>query len=233
MTDSFRELIRQNAILNPLAKHCLKWKGKLTQGKAIHAYLTSHAVKKLQIGAHLNALDGWLNTDLIPQSGRIVYMDAVKRFPFTDQTFDYIFSEHQLEHLTYQQGQIMLRECYRVLKPGGRIRIALPSLDVLIGLYTPDRSKEQSDYIQATGQNCYPGLNRYNACFAVNSAFLHWGHMFMYDEQTLKEALETLGFCDVQAYEPSISHDPTLSNLEFRNKGNDKFETMVLEARRG
>jgi predicted SAM-dependent methyltransferase len=86
-------------------------------------------------------LAGWLNTDVDPKGIGVYYLDAGKPFPIQDQSFDYIFNEHLIEHFTYRDGLRVLQECYRVLKPGGAIRIATPDMDKIIGL----RSEEKSD----------------------------------------------------------------------------------------
>src|SRR5579863_5675247 len=80
----------------------------------------------LQIGAGPHRLAGWLQTDLEPDL-RSVYLDATKRFPFADGTFDYIVAEHVIEHVRYEDALKMLHECYRVLKNGGVIRISTPN----------------------------------------------------------------------------------------------------------
>ena len=76
-----------------------------------------------------------------PRGPQFVYMDATALFPLPDASFDYIFSEHVIEHMSYADGGRMLRECLGVLKPGGRIRIATPNLVRLLGLYAarPER----------------------------------------------------------------------------------------------
>lgn len=47
-----------------------------------------------------------------------------ERFPFNDQMFDVVFSKSLIEHLFNPEN--FMRECYRVLKPGGRIIIMTP-----------------------------------------------------------------------------------------------------------
>ena len=89
----------------------------------ISFYLKAHSVKKLQIGSSINLLPGWLNSDLFPSSEEQTFLDARKTFPFEDKTFDCVFSEHQLEHLTHEEGSFMLKECYRILKTEGKINI--------------------------------------------------------------------------------------------------------------
>ena len=64
-----------------------------------------------------------------------MYLDATQTFPLPDCSFDYIFSEHMIEHVTYQNGKRMILECYRVLKPGGLLRISTPDLSFLVDLY--------------------------------------------------------------------------------------------------
>src|ERR1051326_5853954 len=97
-------------------------------------YIGSHQVRKLQIGAGPIALPGWLGTDLWPTKS-IIFLDATKRFPIGDHTFDYIHSEHMIEHLSWVEGQFMLQECRRILKPGGTIRVGTPDLRVYSNLY--------------------------------------------------------------------------------------------------
>jgi predicted SAM-dependent methyltransferase len=93
----------------------------------------------------------WLNTDLIKISdgngsatspGTIAYIksindntdflylehDAREPFPFEDEVFQWIISEHFIEHITPNQAVHWLKECRRMLKPGGIMRISTPDL---------------------------------------------------------------------------------------------------------
>ncbi|HEY3302562.1 MAG TPA: methyltransferase domain-containing protein [Candidatus Binatia bacterium] len=229
---ALRSFAKRHQLIGALAKKSLRLTGRLFQKRAIQRYLAGHPIKKLQLGAQINALPGWLNTDLFPQTPDIVYLDATKHFPFADGTFDYIFTEHHLEHLSFVDGRFMLKECFRVMKRGGRIRISVPSLDVLIQLFTAPDTPEKRRYIQSVGEACFAGAGPYNACFAMNAAVFHWGHRFLYDRATLTQVLESVGFADVRGFDPLASDDPHLRSLECRNAGNAKFETLVLEAER-
>jgi len=211
--------------------------GPLIRSRAIKIYLNAHKVRKLQIGAGSNILDGWLNTNSPKFSRKVIFLDATKQFPFDDSTFDYIFSEHQIEHLTYEEGLFMLRECLRVLKPGGKIRIATPSLEMLFGLHVPVKSARQQYYIKWVVDKFVPGVSTYREAFVINNAFYNYQHRFLYDQSTLQGALEEAGFVDVTPYPVGQSDDEILRGIEHHGSfiGDEEinsFETMVLEGKR-
>ncbi len=68
------------------------------------------------------------------------YLDVSRRFPFSENIFDYVFTSHMLEHLHPWQSEFCLREIYRVMKPGGIVRVAVPDLDKMIASYNPKSS---------------------------------------------------------------------------------------------
>lgn len=101
--------------------------------------------KCLHMGCSWKVLDGWLNTDLRPNEEKGVFkLDASKPFELPDSSFDYIYSSHMIEHLTYYEAKNMLKECYRILKPNGVMRIACPMLDNYIELL---RNQESANAI--------------------------------------------------------------------------------------
>jgi len=55
--------------------------------------------------------------------------------PFRDASFDAVYHSHVIEHLTPRDASAFLRECVRVLKPGGAIRVATPDLEAMARTY--------------------------------------------------------------------------------------------------
>lgn len=196
----------------------------------VSRYIRTHSIRKLQIGAHVCVLSGWLNSDLYPLSVSSISLDATKTFPIPDASFDYVFSEHQLEHIAYNQAVAMLRECRRILRPGGKIRLALPSLDRMIELFQPARTDLQDKFIRHSTNFTWPAVQDPGPCFAINSAFMNWGHRFLYDQETLRKTLEATGFAQVQFFTPGVSDDPNLTGIETRTSEMDVYETMVAQA---
>ena len=140
-------LIREPAIAGArsLRDQCYVPVG-LASRPIIDNYLSTHPEAKLQLGAGPNNMPGWLNTDIEPAPGQ-AYLDATKPFPMPDRTFNYITSEHVFEHLSYENGRRMLQECYRILKPGGRLRIATPDLSKFVSLFSLQQTPEMTKYL--------------------------------------------------------------------------------------
>ncbi len=199
-------------------------------------YLKASTVKKLQLGTSNNVLAGWLNTDIHPNSDSIVYLDATKHFPFDDNTFDYVMAEHMIEHMEYQAAQVMLRECFRVLKPRGHVRFATPDLRVLLALHSREKTKAQMKYIDWSAARFMPGIQECKDVFVINNFFRSWGHCFLYDQETLHLALYVSGFREIKFYKPGNSEDPLLKNLESHGReiteDINQFETIVIEGRK-
>ena len=74
----------------------------------------------------------WENVDFY-QSG--VFVDykidfrEKKSLPFSDNCVNAIFTSHVLEHLDDESLIFLLKECYRILKPKGILRISVPDMD--------------------------------------------------------------------------------------------------------
>jgi len=197
------------------------------------SYLDGNGPKKLQIGCGRNPLSGWLNTDLLAIQ-KVVYMDATKPLPFPDNTLDYIYSEHIFEHISYRDGGKFLKESHRVLKPGGRIRIATPDMAFLIRLYSESETEVSKRYIKNSIDRYVQEPKLCARAVVVNNFFYNWGHQFIYDFETLYYTLETAGFKKTVQFKPMESGDLNLRDLESHGKiiGEEfnQLETIVVEA---
>ena len=199
----------------------------------LNGYLTAHQVRKLHIGCGGNRISGWLNTDYLPGSRNVFHLDATRTFPFADGQFDYAFSEHMIEHVSYARGMTMLKECRRVLKPGGKIRISTPDLAFVVGLYSGVQSATQRAYVRWACGELPKVVPADNPAFVVNNFVRNWGHTFIYDEATLRSALTEAGFTDIRRCNLQKSEHADFRGLENETRlppGFLQLETLTLEA---
>ena len=187
-------------------------KGHLFRKYRIKKYVFAkrNTFKKLQIGGGYHTKHNWINGDLI--AGEI-YLNAARKFPFSNGSIDIIFAEQFIEHLSFGDGSKFLKECRRVLKKGGKIRLSTPDLKLLISTYegrNPNVSLGRA--MERHKNNHNKGLT--TACHFLNDYFRLWGHSFIYDEDTLTLQLKNIGFSNITRQEFGYSEDKNLSGLE-------------------
>lgn len=201
----------------------------------VKRYLRHHRIVKLQLGSGGNLLPDWLNTDksVCGCLAGSVYMNVGKKFILPDNSVDYIFTEHMIEHVDYTQVKNMLSECYRVMKTDGVIRIATPNLQFLDDLYHNPQKEINEQYVEWAAQKA--GLPS-SSVYVVNHFHTAWGHQIIYDFDTLSALLAEFGFKDVRQCEMSKSEHEPLKNIEghFHTMPYELccLETMILEARK-
>ncbi len=133
-------------------------------------------------------------------------MDLRRPLPVATSHIELIFSEHFLEHISRDEGRRLLSECYRVLKPGGVIRISTPNLEKLVDQYSRRRITEWHD------MNWTPET----PCCLLNEGLRLWGHQFVYDTAELTQALRDAGFHEIEPRLYRSSAVAGLNELETR-----------------
>lgn len=200
--------------------------------KTVHSSFAKGEVCKLHIGAGYCALPGWFNTDSMPSPVPLYFLDVRKRFPFQDGELHYIYCEHVIEHLRFEDGMRMLGESFRTLGCGGKIRVATPDLSRILSVYC-ERGEHEAYKNWAIEFSGLPTFARAE-CFVVNNFMRSWGHKFIYDEPTLSDSLLRAGFVNVRRFQIGESSDPNFVGIEQHaqriGEFANAFETMILQA---
>lgn len=152
---------------------------------------------KLHIGCGPQILEGWINIDNAKYRGVDRVLDVTKGLPFRDVSF--IFAEHFIEHLAYADAAKLFRECRRVLREDGVLRVSTPNLEWV--WFTHYRLEMSED-------------DQMRECFRINRAFRGWGHQFLYNFGILRATLLDAGFETVTRVEYGVSTHPELHGLE-------------------
>jgi len=147
----------------------------------------------IQLGSGQNLFSGWINVD--SHTDADLELDMRGPLPFKENQVQYIYTEHFLDHLDYPNGvRNTLRECHRVLKQGGIIRIVVHDADRILRAYVT----HDDEFFLSAGlidQNEHEPPSRIEA---VNHIFRFNGfHQFIFDFETLQGALLQAGFRSV------------------------------------
>jgi SAM-dependent methyltransferase len=202
-------------------------------------------LKGLHCGSGANLKSGFLNTDsmvfmdekgnstiegslcMVDDAFYYFQYDATKPFPFEDACFDWIYSEHFIEHIPQHVTVEWFKDMKRLLKPNGLIRVSTPDLEKYIrGYLDPDATffKEHIRRLNAMGvQNVPP-----RRAWLVNQIFRNWGHQHIYDFAELRFTAGLAGFPPELARKCTYRNGstPELSSLD-RDIRND--ESLYVE----
>lgn len=205
--------------------------------RSSRTYLRFSPIPRLHLGCGGNFLEGWLNVDFFPQAPGVVVMDLRKPLPLPSNTFDTIFHEHLIEHLTDDQGLSLTRECWRVLRPGGVLRINTPDLQALRRLMERPLTTKARVYVDWMGQTFLSELPNVLPSDAVNLMFYGHGHRIIYDVESLARLLRKAGFSRVTQCQVGQSGVPAFEGIEGHGRAAspavNEFETMAVEATKG
>lgn len=149
---------------------------------------------KVHLGCGNTLKPGWLNVDCYPPPPRegceMLVIDMRRRMPFTDGSVDCIYSEHFFEHVPIEiTREVLLPECYRILAPGGVIRVGVPDAELWINAYVAHRENAKTTRF-VTG---YP-----TPMMSVNVLARNSGHCCLWDYQTLQFTFAEAGFRDLR-----------------------------------
>ena len=153
----------------------------------------------------------------------IVHADVTKGIPAPDGTADYAYSEHMIEHLSRWQGLAFIRECRRVLKPGGVLRLATPDLAKLTENYQARTSPHLGEQPTPADAFCadygaYHDIPSNYARRLIRRLFSGAPHQWLYDYESLSLLLREGGFTTTERCSYRQGQVPRLDQVEFRER---------------
>jgi predicted SAM-dependent methyltransferase len=189
--------------------------------------------KKIHLACGNNIMHGWENYDFQPISGA-EFIDLLKPLKFENESVDFIFFEHAIEHFDEVDGFNLLKEFHRILKKNGVVRIATPSLDTYINRYLKwdsELNAEHKKYFSSETQflnYAFFGENTtINIKFLNNMQSSEIGHKYIYSEKDIIEKCKKINFKNVYFCDYGISYFAELNNLETRTDNKDIILELV------
>lgn len=158
-------------------------------------------MKRLHIGSGKIKLPGYINIDIEPSHEPDVCADVLN---LSYENVDVIFSMHCIEHLSVLDADKAFKLFYKWLRPGGKLRIGVPSLELAAKAYV-----NGSDMKFLYGANFKGYYLHDTACERFNFFMKEWEHKLTYDFPQLKRMLGDAGFDNIAKVEANLSaiHD--------------------------
>ena len=89
----------------------------------------------LNLGCGRRYHSDWTNVDFKSTGEGVIAHNLNQNIPFPDESFDVVYHSHLLEHFSRSNAEIFLKECYRVLRPQGVLRVVVPDLEQIARTY--------------------------------------------------------------------------------------------------
>lgn len=153
----------------------------------------------------------------------IEYGDATKGLPIPDGSCDVIYTSHMMEHLDRSEVKSFLNESYRILRPGGIMRIAIPDLLKQVSKYTRD---SDADAFLEGMSLCAPRPRS----FAHKLRIILVGtrhHQWMYDGESLVRILQKHGFTGAEIMPSGKTKIHNHESLDLKER---EDESVYVEA---
>ena len=145
---------------------------------------------KLNLGCWKRNIPGFINVDQCNMP-HIHYQRNVDDLSiFENESAELIYASHVFEYFDRVKGVEVLKEWFRVLAPGGVLRIAVPDFQKIVVIYNLFKD------IQKTLGLLYGKME-----VQVGDNWETIYHKTVYDYESLKEILEAAGFTNVRRYD--------------------------------
>ena len=176
---------------------------------------------KLHLGCGIRHIPGFTHVDIIDAPHVDFHCSVDNLSDFSDGSVDLIYASHVLEHFGRYEVEAVLRRWYRVLKPGGIARIAVPDFAAVVALYAQEGLRDGLSGL--VGLVCGGQRNQYDF------------HKIIFDEAFLGCLLEKIGFKDIRRWdwrktEHAHIDDFSQSYIPHMDKQNGRLMSLNLEA---
>ena len=138
---------------------------------------------KLHLGCGKRYIPGFVHVDVIPFDHIDLVTSVDDLTTIGDNSADLIYSCHVLEHFHRRKVSSVLSEWRRILKPNGILRLSVPDFDALVTIYQSTKS---------LGVIIGPLFGRQDYLYNI--------HYNVFDYDSLRELLESVGFRNVRRY---------------------------------
>jgi SAM-dependent methyltransferase len=206
----------------------------------------------VQYGCGLCAPQGWINFDASPRlriertfglrsvlristghlfPSNVRFGDIARGLPLADESAQGVYCSHVLEHVPRDDIPAVLRNTFRLLRPGGVFRLVVPDLQWRVARYLA--SGGDATAADAFIESCQLGTRNKAKTPAswLRAQFGRSAHLWMYDFAALRSLLVEAGFDWIRRCTLGDSGDPMFTLVETADRFYEAGEAeLAIEA---
>jgi len=163
------------------------------------------------------------------------YGDIIKGLPVAPNTAKAVYASHILEHLSYNDCMVALNNTFGILEPEGTFRLVVPDLEARAKQYLSAVSDSDSEAANNFCKSTLLGqIDRPHSLIGkIRSALGNSHHLWMWDERSMKRALDETGFVNIRRCCIGDAKDRAFEDVEVRSRFFDdklNISELALEA---
>jgi predicted SAM-dependent methyltransferase len=150
---------------------------------------------KLHLGCGNKFIPGYTHIDIVPHE-HIDHVSSIDNLSFIqNNSVEVIYTCHVLEHFKRSQTKSVLTEWFRILTPGGILRLSVPDFESICKVYSKTKD-----------------INLVIGPLFGGQTYLYNIHYNIFDFQSLSALLRDVGFKSVQKYDPFLTEHASVDD---------------------
>jgi SAM-dependent methyltransferase len=189
---------------------------------------------KVQFGSGPMACADWLNFDCSPTlriqrlpiigafaqrrmttvfADDVLYGDTRTGLPLEDGSVQYLYCSHVLEHLSLEDFRLSLKDCLRILAPGGVFRAVMPDLEAIVADYGSDDTPGACSRMMENSNLGMPTRPK-GVMGGLRTILGNARHLWLWDYKGARAEFEAAGFTGIRRAEFDDSAYPVFKEIE-------------------
>jgi predicted SAM-dependent methyltransferase len=203
----------------------------------LNSFIRSKSVDKLHMGCGQVLLSGWCNimyergkeygNPKMHNGARFLNYDLLAPWLWMENSIRNIAAAHFIEHLNLDQCLEFCAKAYKILSPGGVLRLSCPDLEIYARNYCAGNTTFFND--EKIKKYCFTRQARTKSQIFASKAYDNGAHKWFHDFPSVRDVMERCGFSSIRKCNRLEGQTPDLQLLELPER---EIESLYVEGKK-